>query len=566
MNKFKKLNLLLGVILLTTITSCNNEPNLPETVSKSNKEDYIKLGKKLENPYSVKNMRLALENIKNRKASSTSKGVPIDIDPTFDVLPTHLYVEFQPESELEEAVLKSDSSIVLFDYPLDYEFADGVLESRPELAPNEVPNYYSAIKVNSEVAGEAQYQTLEQLYIPEEDSYFPKEGVQSQKMSSKTAEKREIFLNALLDEAYKITGNERQDTKASATSRIIFGKRWWPSGKITVYDEVAGANKPVVGAQVLIRQWFTVRQGITNENGDFSTSSVRGSARYILQWERYNYSIRNGSFFQAETRGSKETDEPWNLNITGGDDKYHAIIHQAAHDYYYGHRFGLISPPMNNHNYSFGRQGQIKIAARETQGGYPSSYSHIRSDLSFSLSAQIHIKAYGRASDRVYGTTIHELSHALHSVLDRGSYDNIVRDAFLNNSSSVQNRNRRLLETWPTTVEILITLDRYKTKFNNPNYEYGNTDGFFYRNMQRKTINSENQYTSGGYDLIDNFNQRDSYGFEYPIDRVSGYTIKQLQDALVGAKQWNDWKVNINNKYNNPTAIYLDELFNNWQN
>jgi hypothetical protein len=31
------------------------------------------------------------------------------------------------------------------------------------------------------------------------------------------------------------------------------------------------------------------------------------------------------------------------------DDKYHALIHQAAHDYYYGHRFGLISPPKNNH-------------------------------------------------------------------------------------------------------------------------------------------------------------------------------------------------------------------------
>jgi hypothetical protein len=27
------------------------------------------------------------------------------------------------------------------------------------------------------------------------------------------------------------------------------------------------------------------------------------SARYIIQWERYNYSIRNGSFFQAELRG-----------------------------------------------------------------------------------------------------------------------------------------------------------------------------------------------------------------------------------------------------------------------
>jgi hypothetical protein len=376
----------------------------------------------------------------------------------------------------------------------------------------------------------------------------------------------------LLDEAFKLTGNKRVDSqpKTSITARWIFGTRWWPTGNISIYDEVAGANKPVVGAQVLIRQWFTVRQGITDANGNFSTSSVRGSARYIIQWERYNYSIRNGSFFQAELRGPVKKEESWNYTINNGqgdsDDKYHALIHQAAHDYYYGHRFGLISPPKNNHFYSFGLQRQIKIAARETYGTYPSSYSHIRADLTYGLSAQIHIKAWGRASDRIYGTTIHELSHALHSILDRGAYDNIVRDAFLNNTLAVQNRNRRLLETWPTTVEVLMTLDRYKTKFGNPNYEYGNTDGFLYRNMQRKTINSENHYTSGGYDLIDNFNQRNSYGFEYPIDRVSGYNIKQLQDALIGARLWNGWKDNIKTKYdNNPTEMYLDELFNNWQ-
>ena len=214
---------------------------------------------------------------------------------------------------------------------------------------------------------------------------------------------------------------------------------------------------------------------------------------------------------------------------------------------------------MNNQLYNFGRQGQIKIAARETAPwGVPSSYSHIRSDLSFGLSAQIHIKAWGRTSDEVYGTTIHELTHAQHSVLDRNSYDNIARDAFIDNHSSVQNRNRRLLETWPTTVEILMTLDRYKTKFGNYNYSYrGN-------NLQHQTINYDNHYTTGGYDMIDNFNQR-TYSTAYPIDRVNGYTLKQLQDALVGAKSWSQWRDNIKNKYDNPTEIYLDELFNNWQ-
>ena len=564
MNKFKKLNLLFGVILLTAITSCSNEPNLSETESQSKREDWIKLGKKLENPYSIKNMRLALQNLKAKKASTTSREAPIDL--SFDVEPNYLYVEFQPQTEAEEAVLKQDSSVVLFDYPLDYEFTDEVLDSRPALLANQVPNYYSAIKIDSETASEAHYETLEQLYIPEEDPYFGSQLQKSQKISAN----KEVLLDQLLDEAFKLTGNKRVDSqpKTSASARWILGTRWWPSGNITIYDEVAGANKPVVGAQVLIRQWFTVRQGITDANGNFSTSSVRGSARYIIQWERYNYSIRNGSLFQAELRGPVKKDEAWNYTINSGsgdsDDRYHALIHQAAHDFYYGHRFGLISPPMNNHIYSFGRQGQIKIAARETAPwGILSSYSHIRSDLTYSLAPQIHIKAWGRPSDQVYGTTIHELSHALHSVLDRGSYDNIVRDAFLNNTSAVQNRNRRLLETWPTTVEIMMTLDRYRTQFNVPNYSvYQNTT---LNNNQRITIAAENHYTSGGFDMIDDFNQSVIFNNQFPIDRVNGYTLKQLEQSLIGARYWSQWKDNVKNKYDNPTEIFLDELFNNWQ-
>lgn len=174
------------------------------------------------------------------------------------------------------------------------------------------------------------------------------------------------------------------------------------------------------------------------------------------------------------------------------------------------------------------------------------------------------IKSWGRDSDEVYGTTIHELSHALHSVLDRGSYDNIVRDSFLSTSSQVKNRNRRLLETWPTTVEILLTLDRYKTKFNKPNYKVYQDNN--YQDYQNQKIASQNHYTSGGYDMIDNINQRLYYNdSSYPVDRVNGYTIKQLEQALIGARLWTGWRDNIKTKYNNPTEIYLDELFNNWQ-
>jgi hypothetical protein len=40
---------------------------------------------------------------------------------------------------------------------------------------------------------------------------------------------------------------------------------------------------------------------------------------------------------------------------------------------------------------------------------------------------------------------------------------------------------------------------------------------------------------------------------------------KQLQDHIVAARYSNQWKDNIKNRYDNPTEIFLDELFNNWQ-
>jgi hypothetical protein len=63
-------------------------------------------------------------------------------------------------------------------------------------------------------------------------------------------------------------------------------------------------------------------------------------------------------------------------------------------------------------------------------------------------------------------------------------------------------------------------------------------------------------------DLIDNdgiYEKRFVTG-----ENVSGYTIKQIEDALIGAKTFTDWKNNIKNKYNNATENNLDAVFNYW--
>ncbi|MCF6213957.1 MAG: hypothetical protein L3J45_08030 [Flavobacteriaceae bacterium] len=110
-----------------------------------------------------------------------------------------------------------------------------------------------------------------------------------------------------------------------------------------------------------------------------------------------------------------------------------------------------------------------------------------------------------------------------------------------------------------------LTNNRYRTKFSRPGYEY------YFKNRQDYPIIWQPFYTSAGYDLIDNINQRTdiyktySYAGSYPQDRVSGYTIKQIENSLKNTKSWTEWRDNIKKQNpSNPTNIYINELFNNW--
>ena len=67
--------------------------------------------------------------------------------------------------------------------------------------------------------------------------------------------------------------------------------------------------------------------------------------------------------------------------------------------------------------------------------------------------------------------------------------------------------------------------------------------------------------------MIDNFNQSSTYGSLYPNDRVSGYTLGQLEDALPGSfGSWWTWRTNIREMYDNPTeGEALDYLFREYR-
>jgi len=65
--------------------------------------------------------------------------------------------------------------------------------------------------------------------------------------------------------------------------------------------------------------------------------------------------------------------------------------------------------------------------------------------------------------------------------------------------------------------------------------------------------------------MIDDFNQSVIFDNRFPVDRVNGCTLKQLEQSLIGARHWSQWGDNVKNNYDNPTEQFVDEPFNNWQ-
>lgn len=604
----KKIILPLFVFFIVLMTACEKETiQQPEEDFQTDSPDIV-LGKRLENPYTVENMQKAYNNLKNTGTKSA---------PDIEITATHLYVKFKPKNEEELRILESDSTLIIYDIPLDYEIVQNSDYYHDPTLPKDQPTYqYASVKIDQELPSEVDYEILSELFIP--DEYKTEEPTSLTKAVK--ALKNTDLIEQLVDEALRITNNMEKKAKPSTRTKGWFSRRskWRPAGRIQVWDDKIGQSTttkrvfshweyydcdddhnpreertieqqyrlllpnerckravykyisttsngsyvPVEGARVRARRWFTTHTGIADSKGYYSCNGrFRRDANYKIKWKRADFSIWWSYLSSAKYNGPKRKGD-WNLNIKKGThQQYYATIFRGAHLYYYGDMFGLTRPPKKR----WGLR-RLVINARKKTG--QSNYVKARRLI---LAADISLLAWGENTDKIFGTTIHELAHAAHREVDKSAYNSLVWKGYTSPCGSgdcddpgtTGANARRLMETWATTVEYFIVKQRYENYYNVQGFNY--TNGYNYR--QERTINQNNFYTSCGIDMMDDFNQRDhKQSSAYPIDRVKAYTITQLEDALKDATTWNRWKTNLINDYNNPTERYLDELFANWTN
>ena len=248
---------------------------------------------------------------------------------------------------------------------------------------------------------------------------------------------------------------------------------------------------------------------------------LRNPANYSFKFERYHFKIRTGSaIFNGAGVDGPKIERAWYYTTgRGSAEQYYATIFQAASHYYYDYIKRLNRPPLNG----YGRT-QLKIKAylssRDGTGGSFTAGNHF-----LGLASPVKLYTYSSSSEGTYSTVIHELAHVAHWDSGRTDY---------------RNTDRKVKESWAMGVAQELTLLTYSSCDLNEEWSHNNRDS---------------NYTGVVEDMIDGIS-----GY----DKVTGYTISQIESALIGKRTWIAWRDNIKSKYNNTTEKHLDAVFDYW--
>lgn len=480
------------LIIFFLLSGCSKPEELTENPSELaghvQSESLQAHGRELEDPYAIHNILKAFKNLKE-----AGSFVPVD-----QIEPNHVYLRFFPGNEQELEILKCDSSLVFFDYPLNSENTEGepVMDRSSTVIQ---PGWQYCVVPAGKKLPPVHYEVIYDVFIPPDDEATLKSS------SGMIAG----FYDELVNESARLTGNLILEKTSGQTETKSSPGRWTPKGRIRVWDDLLNMYIPVNHVKVHAR-WFThIETDFTDEEGYFRMKSFRQPVNYSIKWENALFTIRDGLFLQAWYNGPKKKEE-WNLDISGGKSKMFATLHRAAYRHFYGNNLGLCRPRLNS-------GGRTKICYMDGNG----TGRFIGDFSAGGIIPDIQVWGNGgkRATNIVFGTLTHELGHQLHS-----QYVGNIK--FLRTANIIR-------ESWAEAVEWALTNDEYNTlgtKYNvgvakNYDHQYNKHVGwpFVY----------DRDYSPIFIDLIDKVNQREAKGPDHPNDLIAHYTISFINHNLL---------------------------------
>lgn len=282
-------------------------------------------------------------------------------------------------------------------------------------------------------------------------------------------------------------------------------------------------------------------------NGYFTCSETfKYEFTYNHYFSRDDFELREGSstseivYKKTDQRGSYTR-----VYENGSKEAFWSVIFRAAYQYYYK-SIDIRRPPQN----SF---WNARLAIQAMPGYNTSVWGLFGVVGRFILSNRPQITVYKQtetetkiseiSSEDVFGTISHELAHASHWGMDKDNY--IASPAII-------------YESYARGVQRYLTRKAYPTRNYEPYYWRCS-----YTAMMRDIID-EHKFVESYYWRSSGWDEA-VYQYRSYSDRVQGYTIRELEDALIGCRTWDQWRDKIKSKYpNKADRQYVDEVFSYW--
>lgn len=360
--------------------------------------DMIVLGEKLDDPYSVANVKEAVAALYPTKAGRV------------DIKPTDIYVRFLPRTEAEYDRLVS-AGIHLTDHPLDYEILrEGDYYHDPELDEDAITWQYAVLSPSFKRPEGIRCEVLDECYIADNAAVTRADG---------------IDWEAVEREAFRLTGNAGllgPDVRAgSGTAR--------PSGRLTVVDATKGTEEGIAGVKVSCNTFvkfahaYTDPQGYYSMDREFSTSL---RYRIVFQNEKgFGIGLNKILVPASSSTLGKTGPEGVSLVVDKDSDRKlftRSVVNNAAWDYFEScsaRDMKILPPPANTRIWIFQsldvcstpmlQQGVLvdDTFIGEFLGDFKNTVKMFLPDITLGVKD---VEEYST----IYAGTVHELAHASH--------------------------------------------------------------------------------------------------------------------------------------------------------
>ena len=347
----------------------------------------VVLGEPLNNPFSVENMQAALDTLRAHDDQLDGCMKSKSVLNAIEISTTDLYVRFLPQDSAQYRRLMCDSTLTLFDFPLDYEIAQyGDYYKDPTVSGDYTWLYTCVPKDYEHPAGIA-YEVLDELFLYENSAYYSEEIIEpngpSNVKSSYGADMNDA-LKTIKAIAFFNTGNkygEPLSTKTHSLQKVrksvqkkFLWKTWveyeyYPSGTISVESYHAMDEKgatslnsslkevPLKGVKLLLWNWFKFNPTYTDKDGKYESDMYfDGAPGYYLyfsgqngtnSWDLDRVMLWGACLWVQKLNLGEHSNDGYTATITSSSDAWAACVtNNAVYEYMtICDKEGLSRPP-----------------------------------------------------------------------------------------------------------------------------------------------------------------------------------------------------------------------------